>query len=166
MPAIPSRSLPATTRKALMNWSAGYCGVGDRRPTFLETIRRVAAELSIPLTAAAAFERLKTDAPWCAPARTVTVNTRLWKARAHFELSREFGAQAVVLAMTQSVPAIIGDACTGRTGIRSPRCIEGARMGVADSAGEILLPRWTADGTQSGFDITLTAAISRAVTSR
>jgi len=37
-------------------------------------------------------------------------------------------------------------------------------MGVAAGAGEILLTSVDRDGTQSGFDVTLTAAISRAVT--
>jgi cyclase len=37
-------------------------------------------------------------------------------------------------------------------------------MGVAAGAGEILLTSVDRDGTQSGFDVTLTRAISKAVT--
>src|SRR5436309_14393178 len=42
--------------------------------------------------------------------------------------------------------------------------IEWARMGAAAGADEILLTSADRDGTQSGFDVTLTAAISGAVT--
>src|SRR5437660_876419 len=46
----------------------------------------------------------------------------------------------------------------------SRNAIEWARMGVAAGAGEILLTSVDRDGTQSGFDVALTAAISGAVT--
>jgi len=42
----------------------------DNNPTFLETIRRVAEQLAIPLTRAAAFARSRMRAPSCVPART------------------------------------------------------------------------------------------------
>jgi cyclase len=42
--------------------------------------------------------------------------------------------------------------------------LEWARMAVARGAGEILLTSVDRDGTQSGFDVALTAAVSRAVT--
>jgi len=42
--------------------------------------------------------------------------------------------------------------------------VEWARHGVALGAGEILLTSVDRDGTQTGFDVELTAAISRAVT--
>src|SRR5258708_9998046 len=42
----------------------------DRRPTFLETIRRVAAELAIPLPPEAASAARVIRGPWFEPART------------------------------------------------------------------------------------------------
>ncbi len=125
----------------------------DRRPTFLETIRRVAAELAIPLTAGGGIRTLEDGrAVVRAGADKVTVNTAAVERPALIsELSREFGAQAVVLAIDAK-----------RTGARD--AVEWARTGVAAGAGEILLTSVDRDGTQSGFDVTLTAAISRAVT--
>src|ERR1035438_2094988 len=73
----------------------------DRRPTFLETIRRVAAELAIPLTAGGGIRSLE-DARTVvrAGADKVTVNTAAVDRPALLsELSSEFGAQAVVLAI-------------------------------------------------------------------
>src|SRR5690349_5617885 len=73
----------------------------DRRPTFLETIRRVAAELSIPLSSGGGIRTLEDGrAALRAGADKVTVNTAaVERPELISELSREFGAQAVVLAI-------------------------------------------------------------------
>jgi len=73
----------------------------DRRPTFLETIRRVAAELAIPLTAGGGIRTLEDGrAVVRAGADKVTVNTAaVERPELISELSREFGTQAVVLAI-------------------------------------------------------------------
>ena len=138
----------------------------DNRPTFLETIRRVAEELSIPLTAGGGIRSLD-DARSVvrAGADKVTVNTAaVERPELIRELSREFGAQAVVLAIdakrendTWEVRVKGGRVPTSRN------ALEWAQRGVELGAGEILLTSVDRDGTQSGFDIALTAAISRAV---
>src|SRR4029077_13099226 len=72
----------------------------DRRPTFLETIRRVAAELAIPLTAGGGIRSLD-DARSVirAGADKITINTAaVERPELISELSGEFGAQAVVVA--------------------------------------------------------------------
>jgi imidazole glycerol-phosphate synthase subunit HisF len=73
----------------------------DRRPTFLETIRRVATELAIPLTAGGGIRSLDdARAVIRAGADKITVNTAAVERPALItELSQEFGAQAVVLAI-------------------------------------------------------------------
>ena len=73
----------------------------DRRPTFLETIRKVAAELAIPLTAGGGIRTLEdARAVVRAGADKVTVNTAaVRRPELITELSNEFGAQAVVLAI-------------------------------------------------------------------
>ena len=138
----------------------------DQRPTFLETIRRVAAELAIPLTAGGGIRSLDdARAVVRAGADKVTVNTAaVARPELLSELSREFGAQAVVLAIDGNR---FGDGWNvmvrgGRdaTGIDA---IAWAKQGVALGAGEILLTSIDRDGTQRGFDIPFTAAISRAV---
>src|ERR1700739_264967 len=65
----------------------------DRRPTFLETSRRVAAELSIPLTAGGGIRTLEdARAVVRAGADKITVNTAaVQRPELIRELSKEFG---------------------------------------------------------------------------
>jgi cyclase len=139
----------------------------DRRPTFLETIRRVAAELAIPLTAGGGIRTLEDGrAVVRAGADKITVNTAAVQRLALIsELSREFGAQAVVLAIDAKRAGDHWDVMV-RGGRESTAldAVEWAQLGVAAGAGEILLTSVDRDGTQRGFDVALTAAISRAVT--
>jgi imidazole glycerol-phosphate synthase subunit HisF len=164
----------------------------DRRPTFLETIRRVAAELAIPLTAGGGIRSLDdARAVIRAGADKITVNTAAVERPALItELSREFGAQAVVLAIDAKLDsrstATLGCAAVGDSARISPSeanrqtphwdvRIRGGRdsahldaqawaqRAVELGAGEILLTSMDRDGTQSGFDITLTNAISNSI---
>ena len=139
----------------------------DRRPTFLETIRRVAAELAVPLTAGGGIRTLEDGrAVVRAGADKVTVNTgAVERPELISELSREFGAQAIVLAIDAKRAGDYWDVMVrGGRESASRDAIDWARMGVAAGAGEILLTSVDRDGTRSGFDVALTAAISRAVT--
>jgi cyclase len=140
----------------------------DRRPTFLETIRRVAAELAIPLTAGGGIRTLEdARAVVRAGADKVTVNTAaVQRPELISELSKEFGAQAVVLA----IDAKRDDAnhhwqvrIRGGHDGTDLDAVEWAKQGVAAGAGEILLTSVDRDGTQKGFDVPLTAAIADAV---
>jgi cyclase len=138
----------------------------DRRPTFLETIRRVAAELSIPLTAGGGIRTLEdARAVVRAGADKVTVNTAaVARPELIAELSGEFGAQAVVLAIDAKRQSDHWDVMVrGGREFASLDALEWARKGVSYGAGEILLTSVDRDGTQRGFDTKLTAAISRAV---
>ena len=138
----------------------------DRRPTFLETIRRVAAELAIPLTAGGGI-RTREDgrAVVRAGADKITVNTAaVERPELISELSLEFGAQAVVLAIDAKRAGGHWDVMVrGGRESASLDAIEWAKKGVQFGAGEILLTSVDRDGTQMGFDTTLTSAISRAV---
>jgi imidazole glycerol-phosphate synthase subunit HisF len=138
----------------------------DNRPTFLETIRRVAEQLSIPLTAGGGIRSLE-DARSVvrAGADKVTVNTAaVERPELITELSNEFGAQAVVLAIDAK-----REDHSWRVRVRGGRAatswdaLDWARRGVDLGAGEILLTSVDRDGTQSGFDLALNAAISRSV---
>jgi len=138
----------------------------DRRSTFLETIRRVAAELSIPLTAGGGIRTLEDGrAVVRAGADKVTVNTAaVARPELITELSREFGAQAVVLAIDAKRNGGHWDVMV-RGGRESALrdAVEWAKSGVALGAGEIMLTSVDRDGTQIGFDTELTAEISTAV---
>jgi imidazole glycerol-phosphate synthase subunit HisF len=138
----------------------------DRRPTFLETIRRVAAELAIPLTAGGGIQSAEdARAVLRAGADKITLNTAaVGRPELISETSVEFGAQAVVLAIDakrdgdQWVVMVRG----GRDSANLD-AIAWAKQGVALGAGEILVTSMDRDGTKSGFDTALTAAISSKV---
>jgi cyclase len=138
----------------------------DRRPTFLETIRRVADELSIPLTAGGGIRTLDdARAVVRAGADKITVNTAaVLRPELISELSAEFGSQAIVLAIDAK-----GNGAGWTVMVRGGReltkldAVEWATRGAELGAGEILLTSVDRDGTQRGFDIPLTAAISRSV---
>jgi cyclase len=140
----------------------------DRRPTFLETIRRVASELAIPLTAGGGIRSLD-DARSVirAGADKVTVNTAaVERPELISELSGEFGAQAVVLAIDAKLEATANRWDVRVRGGRDSAALDAlawAQRAVELGAGEILLTSMDRDGTQSGFDVALTSAISRAV---
>jgi cyclase len=138
----------------------------DRRPTFLETIRRVAAELAIPLTAGGGIRSLD-DARAVVRAGTdkVTVNTAaVARPELISELSREFGAQAVVLAIDAKRVGDHWDVMVrGGRDSANRDALAWAQQGVELGAGEILLTSVDRDGTQLGFDTPLTAAVSNAV---
>ena len=147
----------------------------DRRGTFLETIRRVAEQLAIPLTAGGGVCSLEEGrAILRAGADKLTVNTSaVQRPELIEELSREFGAQAVVLAIDAKRVARprAGEASGDRweVYVRGGREATGqdavawSREGAERGAGEILLTSMDRDGTRSGFDCELTAAVSRAV---
>ncbi|MGB2667877.1 MAG: imidazole glycerol phosphate synthase subunit HisF [Candidatus Acidiferrum sp.] len=138
----------------------------DNRPTFLETIRRVAEQLNIPLSAGGGIRSLDdARAVVRAGADKVALNTAaVERPELISDLSREFGAQAVVLAVDAKRD---GEDWKVRVrGGRTPttwNALDWAQRGVEMGAGEILLTSVDRDGTQSGFDLALTSVISRGV---
>jgi imidazole glycerol-phosphate synthase subunit HisF len=138
----------------------------DQRPTFLQTIRRVAEQLAIPLTAGGGIRTLDdARAVVQAGADKVTVNTAaVERPDLISELSREFGAQAVVLAIDAKLEGGHWDVrVRGGRESKGLDAVAWARRGVEAGAGEILLTSMDKDGTQSGFDVALTAEISTRV---
>ncbi len=138
----------------------------DQRPTFLETIRRVAEQLAIPLTAGGGIREFEDGrAVVEAGADKVTVNTAaVERPQLLTELAAAFGSQAVVLAIDAKrvgnrweVFVRGGRQATGR------EPVAWAQEGVARGAGEILLTSIDRDGTRAGFDCELTAAVAHAV---
>jgi cyclase len=139
----------------------------DDRPTFLETIRRVAERLAIPLTAGGGIRSLASArAVVRAGADKITINTAaVENPQLIRQLSDEFGAQAVVLAIDAKRNADHWQVrIRGGRQATSLDAVSWAQLGVGLGAGEILLTSVDRDGTQSGFDTELTAAISHAVT--
>ncbi len=140
----------------------------DRRPTFVETIRRTARELAIPLTAGGGIRSVE-DARTVveAGADKVTVNTAaVYNPALIATLAGAFGSQAVVLAIDARRGVSGWEVCVrgGRERVGGGLdAVAWAQEGVRRGAGEILLTSIDRDGTQSGFDCDLTAAVANAV---
>ena len=136
------------------------------RATFLDTIRRVADELNIPLTAGGGIRTMEDGrAVLRAGADKVTVNTAaVARPQLLSELAQQFGAQAVVLSIDVKRKGSSWEPYT--RGGRDPTGMDAAawaREAVSRGAGEILLTSIDRDGTCSGFDCELTAKIASTV---
>lgn len=140
----------------------------EGRGNALETVRRVRAVLSIPLTVGGGV-RVVDDAAALleAGADKVSINTAAVRDPAILgQLAGRFGAQCVVLALDAASCGpgaweVVVRSGTERTGIDA---VQWAKDAVARGAGEILLTSWDRDGTRSGYDVDLLAAVSEAVT--
>ncbi len=138
----------------------------DQRDTMVDVVARTARKVFIPLTVGGGIRSVQ-DARkiLLAGADKVSVNTAaVRRPQLIGELSQEFGAQAVVLAIDARRRAGGGwNVYThgGRTD-ESIDAIEWARQGEQLGAGEILLTSMDTDGVQTGFDCELTRAVSRA----
>jgi cyclase len=138
----------------------------DARETMVDVVARTARKVFIPLTVGGGI-RSVADARkiLLAGADKVCVNTAAVKRPELItELSEEFGAQAVVLA----IDAKRGAPGQWRVYVRGGRddtgvdALQWAARGEALGAGEILLTSMDTDGVQEGFDCELTRAVSRA----
>jgi cyclase len=129
-------------------------------------VARTARRVFIPLTVGGGIRSVG-DAReiLLAGADKISVNTAaVRRPELIRELSEEFGAQAVVLAIDARRDASGGWSVFTRGGRDDERfaAVEWAQRGEALGAGEILLTSMDADGVQQGFDCMLTAAVSRA----
>jgi cyclase len=154
----------------------------DAREIMADVVARTARKVFIPLTVGGGI-RSVADARkiLMSGADKVSVNTAAVRRPALItELSEEFGAQAVVLAIdARSNDARRNDARRNAAS-RSPKqswnvftrggrddegidavawAVQGAQLG----AGEVLLTSMDTDGVQQGFDCELTSAVSNAV---
>ena len=138
----------------------------ERRATFLETIRRVAEQLNIPLTAGGGIRTMEDGrAVLRAGADKVTVNTAAVKRPELLsELAQQFGAQAVVLSIDVKRKGNSWEPHTrGGRDATGMDAAQWAAKAVLLGAGEILLTSIDRDGTCSGFDCELTAKIGSTV---
>jgi cyclase len=141
----------------------------ENRATMLDVVRRTAEEVFIPVTVGGGIRTVEDiRATLGAGADKTSLNTA---AVQHPELltagAEQFGAQCIVLAIdARSNPAMPGGYEVfihgGRTSTGMD-VVEWAQRGVELGAGEILLTSMDRDGTRQGYDLTLNARVSAAV---
>jgi imidazole glycerol-phosphate synthase subunit HisF len=141
----------------------------EKRDTMVKLARATADDVFVPFTIGGGIRSVgDAQAVLDAGADKVSVNSAA-VARPELldEMARVFGAQCVVLAIDArrrdggedgwEVHVAGGRTATGRD------AVAWAREGVERGAGEILLTSMDRDGTNDGYDLELTTAVSEAV---
>lgn len=138
----------------------------ERRGLIVETVARTARHVFIPLAVGGGI-RSVADARGIltSGADKISVNTAaIENPQLITELSEEFGAQAVVLAIDARRAGDFWEVFTyGGRKRENLTAVEWAAQGEELGAGEILLTSMDCDGTERGFDCELTRAVSTAV---
>jgi cyclase len=138
----------------------------DNRDTMVDVVDRTAREVFIPLTVGGGIRSVE-DARRIihSGADKISVNTSaVHRPELITELSLEFGAQAVVLAIDarRVSPGRWNVFTKGGRVDEGIDAVEWAARGESLGAGEILLTSMNTDGVQTGFDCAMTRAVSRA----
>lgn len=138
----------------------------ERRKTFADIVRRVAAEINIPFTVGGGISTVEDiGALLDCGADKVSINTAAVKDPSILsDSAANFGAQCIVLA----IDAKQNDDgwkvfLNGGRVLTDLDVVDWSKRGVELGAGEILLTSMNADGTKDGFEIGLTREISNAV---
>ncbi len=144
----------------------------DRRNIMIDVVRGVAREIFIPFSVGGGIRTLEDMRDvLLAGAEKVSVNTAaILNPRIIAEGARVFGSQCIVLGMdvkkVDPSPKIPSGYEMVIHGGRTPMGIDAlwwAQEGERLGAGEICLNSIDADGTQDGYEVTLTRMISEAV---
>ncbi len=139
----------------------------EARGTQLETVRRVRAELSIPLTVGGGVRGAQNVQDLLeAGADKVSLNTAaVERPELIGDIATRFGSQCAVVAIDArrrgeryEVLVRSGKQSAGRDAVAWARDV------VGRGAGELLLTSWDRDGTRSGYDLDLVGAVAAAVT--
>jgi cyclase len=134
----------------------------SNRDTAIDTVRRVANELFIPLTVGGGVRSIEDfRALLRAGADRVAINTAaLRNPQLIADCAAEFGVQAIVLSCDARGREVMVRSGKEATSIDA---VEWCRRAEELGAGEILLTSVDRDGTSSGFDVPLLRAVSSAV---
>ncbi len=138
----------------------------EKRKTFVELVKKIARELSIPFTVGGGISSVEDVRKLLnAGADKISINSSAVK-NPHLiqELSDEFGKQCVVVAIDTRF--VNGKDIVHIKGGREATDLETlawAKKVEELGAGEILLTSMDADGTKAGFDLRITKLISETV---
>ena len=154
----------------------------DDRDTIVDVVRRVSAQVFIPLTVGGGIRSVDDVRRMLeAGADKVSINSAaVARPELISEASAEFGAQCIVLAIDakrepdagfvvlegeDAIPAESGWRVYTHGGRRPTALdvVKWAKLGVDLGAGEILLTSMDEDGQKNGYDLALTRAVSDAV---
>jgi cyclase len=139
----------------------------EKRDTIVDLARRTAHDVFIPFTIGGGIRSVAdAQAVLDAGADKVSVNSSaVGRPELLGELAEQFGSQCVVLAIDARREAD-GGYQVYTAGGRTPEGVDAvawAREGVERGAGEILLTSMDRDGTEHGYELALTRAVSDAV---
>jgi cyclase len=138
----------------------------EKRETMVKLARRTADEVFIPFTIGGGIRSVEdAQAVLDAGADKVSVNSAAVQHPDLIgELAEVFGAQCVVLAIdARRVPGGYEVFVNGGRTPTGRDAIEWAREGVERGAGEILLTSMDRDGTEDGYELTLTRLVTDSV---
>ncbi|BFO67870.1 imidazole glycerol phosphate synthase subunit HisF [Chryseobacterium sp. KCF3-3] len=135
----------------------------ENRKTFVELVKEIAKELSIPFTVGGGISSVEDVRKLLeAGADKISINSSAVKNPGLIsDLAREFGSQCVVVAIDTRQ---VGD--TDLVHIKGGReatelsTLEWAKQAESLGAGEILLTSMDGDGTKNGFDLRITKLVS------
>lgn len=139
----------------------------ENRKTFVELVRKIAQELSIPFTVGGGIASVEDVRKLLeAGADKISINSSAVKdPKLISELSSEFGSQCIVVAIdTKKVGSTNLVHIKGGREATELETLEWARRSEALGAGEILLTSMDGDGTKNGFDLGITKLVSERIT--
>jgi len=139
----------------------------EQRGTLLDTVRRTARQLFVPLTVGGGIGTIEeASAVFDAGADKVAINSAAIRTPELITaIAKRFGSQAVVVSVDAKCDGNGGDKVFIHGGRKATgrAVLQWVREAELRGAGEILLTSMDRDGTRSGFDCALTADVERTV---
>jgi len=147
----------------------------ERRPIFLDVVKKTAEEVFMPLTVGGGINSIEDIRILLnAGADKVSINTAaVLNPNLIFRAASMFGSQCIVVAIDARKTNHYWEVYTHGGHIRADghrthqytykNAVEWAQEAESLGAGEILLTSMDADGTKNGYDIPLTKAVAEAV---
>lgn len=138
----------------------------EDRKTFVQLVKDIAKELSIPFTVGGGISSVKDVRKLLeAGADKISVNSSAVKnPELISDLAKEFGSQCVVVAIDTRK---VGDKdlvhIKGGREATELSTVEWAKQAESLGAGEVLLTSMDGDGTKNGFDLRITRLVSEAI---
>lgn len=139
----------------------------ENRKTFVELVRDISKELSIPFTVGGGISSIEDVRKLLeAGADKISINSSAVKdPKLISDLANEFGSQCVVVAIdTKQVGQTDLVHIKGGREATELTTVEWAKQAEALGAGEILLTSMDGDGTKKGFDLRITKLVSENIT--